>query len=199
MPISGRLFDRIGARPLGIIGLVIVTIATLGFTNLGLDTSSSTIQWLYIMRNAGVSTAMMPLMTAGMNSIPFELTSQGTAMNNTMRQVASSFGTAILTTYMTTQSKIQAVHLSWQVTPTSQSGLYLMKIQQLMQAHGMSVSKSKQAAITMVNGLIQQKAIVTGMNDAFMLAAFLTAFGVVLVLFYKRKKHEEVDGPKNHR
>lgn len=71
-----------------------------------------------------------------------------------------------------------------------------MKIQQLMQAHGMSVSKSKQDAITMMNGLIQQKAIVTGMNDAFMLTAFLTAFGVILVLFYKRKKHEEVDGPK---
>jgi MFS family permease len=71
MPISGRLFDRIGARPLGIAGLAIVSLATLGFTNLGLQTSSSTIQWLYILRNAGVSMTMMPLITAGMNAIPF--------------------------------------------------------------------------------------------------------------------------------
>src|SRR6202030_1320858 len=55
MPISGRLFDRIGARPLGIAGLVIVTLATLGFTKLGVDTNSNTIQWLYILRSAGVS------------------------------------------------------------------------------------------------------------------------------------------------
>ncbi|MDP4156777.1 MAG: DHA2 family efflux MFS transporter permease subunit, partial [Bacillota bacterium] len=47
MPISGRLFDKIGARPLGIAGLVVVTLSTLGFTNLGVDTSENTIQWLY--------------------------------------------------------------------------------------------------------------------------------------------------------
>ncbi|MDQ0200086.1 DHA2 family efflux MFS transporter permease subunit [Neobacillus ginsengisoli] len=198
MPISGRLFDRIGARPLGIIGLVIVTLATLGFTNLGLDTSSSTIQWLYIMRSVGISVAMMPIMTAGMNAIPFELTSQGTAMNNTMRQVASSFGTAILTTYMITQSKIHASQVLWQVTPTSQSGHYFMKIQQLLQSHGMSVSKSKQTALTMMNGMIQQRAIVAGMNEAFMVAAILTVVGVILVLFYKRKK-EEIEESKKTR
>ncbi|MDQ0199930.1 DHA2 family efflux MFS transporter permease subunit [Neobacillus ginsengisoli] len=193
MPISGRLFDRIGARPLGIAGLVVVTLATLGFTNLGVDTSSNTIQWFYILRSAGVSMVMMPLMTAGMNSIPFELTSQGTAMNNTIRQVTSSLGTAILTTYMTTQSKIAATHMSWQVTPTSQSGQFLMKIQQLMQAHGMGVSGSKQAALTMMNGLIQQNAFVAGMNDAFMVATLLTAVGVILVFFYGRKKHSQED------
>ncbi|CRK84917.1 DHA2 family efflux MFS transporter permease subunit [Neobacillus massiliamazoniensis] len=193
MPISGRLFDRIGARPLGIIGLTIITIATLGFTNLGLETSSSTIQWLYILRNTGVSIAMMPIMTAGMNAIPLELTSQGTAMNNTMRQVASSFGTTILTTYMTTQSKIEAAHLSWQVTSTSQSGQYLMKIQQFMQAHGMSISQSKLVALTMMNGKIQQKSFVSGMNDAFMLTAFLTMFGIILVFFLKGKKQEKVE------
>lgn len=188
MPISGRLFDRIGARPLGIAGLSIVTLATLGFTNLGMDTSSNTIQWLYIMRSAGVSMAMMPLMTAGMNSIPFELTSQGTAMNNTVRQVASSLGTAILTTYLTTQSKIAAAHFSWQVTPDSQSGQFLMKIQQLMQARGMDVSGAKQVAGFLMNGLIQQKAFVDGMNAAFAAATILTAFGVILVFFYGRKK-----------
>lgn len=188
MPISGRLFDRIGARPLGIAGLIIVTIATLGFTNLGVDTNPHTIQWLYILRSAGVSMAMMPLMTAGMNAIPFELTSQGTAMNNTVRQVASSLGTAILTTYMTTQAKISATQLSWQVTPNSPSGQFLARIQHLMQAHGMGVSGSRQVAGFIINGLIQKNAFVIGMNAAFMMAALLTAVGVILVLFYGRKR-----------
>lgn len=193
MPISGRLFDKIGARPLGIAGLVVVTLSTLGFTNLGVDTSENTIQWLYMLRSAGVSMAMMPLMTAGMNSIPFELTSQGTAMNNTIRQVAASLGTALLTTYMTTQAKITAVQMSWQVTPTSQSGQFLLEMQHLMQASGMGVSRAKEAALTTMNRLIQQKAFVSGMNDSFMVAAFLTAFGVIMVCFYRRNKHSEED------
>ncbi|WP_217269716.1 DHA2 family efflux MFS transporter permease subunit [Neobacillus endophyticus] len=196
MPISGRLFDRIGPRPLGIAGLVIVTLATLGFTNLGVETSPNTIQWLYILRSAGVSMAMMPLMTAGMNSIPFELTSQGTAMNNTIRQVASSLGTAILTTYMTTQSKIVAAHLTWQVTSTSPSGQFLLKIQQLMQAHGMGVSGSKQVAGSIMNGLIQKNAFVIGMNAAFMVAALLTLVGVILIIFFRGKKHSQEDALK---
>ncbi|OIK15572.1 hypothetical protein BIV60_09095 [Bacillus sp. MUM 116] len=196
MPISGRLFDRIGARPLGIVGLVIVTLATLGFTNLGVETSSSTIQWLYILRNAGVSMTMMPLITAGMNAIPFELTSQGTAMNNTVRQVAASLGTAILTTYMTTQSKIAAAHMAWQVTETSPSGQFLTKMQQILQIHGMGASGSKQTAVTMVNGMIQQKAFVSGMNAAFMVAAILTLVGIILIFFYGRKKPNIEDTPE---
>ena len=196
MPISGRLFDRIGARPLGIAGLVIVTLATLGFTNLGLQTSSSTIQWLYILRNAGVSMMMMPLITAGMNAIPFELTSQGTAMNNTVRQVAASLGTAILTTYMTTQSKIAAAHLSSQVTEASPSGQILTKMQQMMQNHGMGASESKQNAVYMINGIVRQKASVFGMNAAFMAAALLTMVGIILIFFYGRKKTHKEDPPK---
>ena len=196
MPISGRLFDRIGARPLGIAGLAIVSLATLGFTNLGLQTSSSTIQWLYILRNAGVSMTMMPLITAGMNAIPFELTSQGTAMNNTVRQVAASLGTAILTTYMTTQSKIAAAHMSWQVTETAPSGQFFTKIQQMMQIHGMGASGSKQTAVYMMNGIIQQKAIVFGMNAAFMVAAILTMFGIILIFFYGRKKTNKENTPE---
>jgi predicted MFS family arabinose efflux permease len=191
MPISGRLFDRIGPKPLGVTGLIIVTIATLGFTNLGMNTSSASIQWLYILRNVGISMAMMPLMTAGMNSIPFELTSQATAMNNTIRQVAASLGTALLTTNMTTQSKIEAAHLSWQVTPTSQSGHFLMNLQQIMQAHGMSLSQAKLTALSLMNGLIQQRSIVKGMNDSFMIAAILTVCGIILVFFYRKNRNQE--------
>lgn len=187
MPISGRLFDRIGARPLGIVGLVTVTLATLGFTSLGVDTGANTIQWIYIIRSAGVSMAMMPLMTAGMNSIPFELTSQATAMNNTMRQVASSLGTAILTTYMTTQSKIAAAQMSWQVTSSTQSGHFMLQVQQLLQAHGMGAFGAKIAALSVMNGLIQKNAFVSGMNDAFMVAVFLTGIAIILVFFYGKK------------
>ncbi|MDR4947049.1 DHA2 family efflux MFS transporter permease subunit [Neobacillus cucumis] len=197
MPISGRLFDRIGARPLGIAGLAIVTLATLGFTNLGVDTSSSTIQWLYILRNAGVSMAMMPLITAGMNAIPFEMTNQGTAMNNTIRQVAASLGTAILTTFMTTQSKIAAAHMSWQVTETSLTGQFLTEMQQILHIHGMGATVSKQDSVYMVNGMIQQKAFVSGMNAAFMVAALLTMIGIILIIFYGRKKTNKEGTPKN--
>src|SRR5699024_12534312 len=44
---------------------------------------------------------MMPATTAGLNQMPNRLIPHGTAMNNTMRQVAASIGIAMLITVMT--------------------------------------------------------------------------------------------------
>jgi hypothetical protein len=74
-----------------------------------------------------------------------------------------------------------------------------LKIQQLMQAHGMGGAGSKQAAASIMNGLIQQHAFVDGMNAAFMVATILTAVGVILVFFYGRKKHRQEDTLKKTR
>ena len=53
----------------------------------------------------GISMVMMPLTTLGMNSLPKHLITHGTAVNSTLRQVASSVGTAILISILTNKTK----------------------------------------------------------------------------------------------
>lgn len=101
-PITGRIFDRFGARWLSIIGLTIITASTFALSNLGPSTSMTMIMILYAVRMFGLSMVMMPVTTAGLNQLPRELISHGTAMTNTMRQVSASIGTAIVITVMTT-------------------------------------------------------------------------------------------------
>ena len=48
---------------------------------------------------------MMPVTTSGMNALPGNLISHGTAVNNTFRQVASSIGTAILISVLSNVTK----------------------------------------------------------------------------------------------
>ncbi len=48
---------------------------------------------------------MMPATTVGMNSLPINLISHGTAVNNTQRQIASSIGTAVLISILTNVTK----------------------------------------------------------------------------------------------
>lgn len=100
-PITGRVFDKIGARWLAIIGLIIITLATLAFSNLDKSTSFTYITVLYAIRMFGLSMVMMPATTAGLNQLPKRLLAHGAAMSNTMRQVAASIGTAIIVTVMT--------------------------------------------------------------------------------------------------
>ncbi|GGF13921.1 putative MFS-type transporter YcnB [Halobacillus andaensis] len=99
-PVTGRLFDKFGARWLAIIGLVIVTITTFMFTNLDSDTTFTYLAVVNAARMFGVAMVMMPVTTAGLNQLPTHLIPHGTAMNNTMRQVSGAVGTALLVTVM---------------------------------------------------------------------------------------------------
>ncbi|WP_339184223.1 MDR family MFS transporter [Oceanobacillus sp. FSL W7-1293] len=108
-PITGKIFDRFGARWLAVTGLIIITISTFAFTNLGPSTSMLMIAILYAIRMFGLSMVMMPVTTAGLNQLPRDLIPHGTAMTNTMRQVSASVGTAIVITIMTT-TEMSAEH-----------------------------------------------------------------------------------------
>ena len=100
-PVTGRLYDRYGARWLAIIGLLIVTVTTLMFSNLDTATTFTYLAVVNTFRMLGVAMVMMPVTTAGLNQISNTLVPHGTAMNNTMRQVAGAVGTALLVSIMT--------------------------------------------------------------------------------------------------
>ncbi len=97
-PISGILFDKVGPRPLAVIGLIITTVTTYEFAVLTMETSFSYIMILYMVRFGGMALLMMPIMTAGINQLPRELAKHGTAMSNTLRQIAGSIGTSLIVT-----------------------------------------------------------------------------------------------------
>lgn len=105
MPITGAIFDKHGAKRLAISGMLILTAATLPFAFLTQETPIVMIVILYTIRMFGISMVMMPVTTSGMNALPMNLISHGTAVNNTFRQVASSIGTAVLISILTNVTK----------------------------------------------------------------------------------------------
>lgn len=100
-PITGNIFDRQGAKRLAVTGMFILSVGTIPFAFITRETPIIYIVFLYAVRMFGISMVMMPVTTAGMNSLPFNLISHGTAVNNTLRQVATSVGTAILISVLT--------------------------------------------------------------------------------------------------
>lgn len=99
-PITGTLFDKFGARWLAIIGLAILTITTLMLSILTTETSFAYIATVNALRSLGIAMTLMPVTTAGLNSLPTRLIPHGTAVNNTFRQVSGSIGTALPITIM---------------------------------------------------------------------------------------------------
>lgn len=103
-PVTGKLFDRIGAKPLFMIGLVLIAISMWAVMDL---TSTTTYTYLLvrtIILRVGLSFITMPLNTAALNALPRELGSHGSAVNNTIRQLSGAIGTAVIITIYTIQT-----------------------------------------------------------------------------------------------
>lgn len=100
-PITGAAFDRYGAKRLATTGMFFLTAGTVPFIFITQHTSIVYIVALYTFRMFGSSMVNMPVTTAGMNALPYNLISHGTAVNNTCRQVFTSMGTAILISVLT--------------------------------------------------------------------------------------------------
>ncbi|SDD56655.1 MFS transporter, DHA2 family, lincomycin resistance protein [Paenibacillus sp. UNCCL117] len=103
-PITGRLFDKFGAKWLAIVGLALIGNTLWQFASITLSTSYSTIMIMNTLLMLGISMLMMPVMTNALNELPPALYAHGTAIISTLQQVSGAVGTALLVTIMTISS-----------------------------------------------------------------------------------------------
>lgn len=161
-PITGAIFDKVGARWLSVIGLAITVVTTYQFSLLADTTTYTHLILVYSLRMFGMSMLMMPIQTAGLNQLPQRLNTHGIAMSNTLRTIAGSIGTAILVTVMTTQANRHGIEL----------------------ATAAGVSPTDKAAM----GPIVAEATIYGINYAFVIATGLTVVALVLAFFIRKTK-----------
>ncbi|MGG1880476.1 DHA2 family efflux MFS transporter permease subunit [Paenibacillus cisolokensis] len=159
-PITGAIFDKVGAKWLAVAGLLITAITTWEFSNLTETLSYGHIMMIYTARMFGMSLLMMPIQTAGLNALPQSMNAHGTAMSNTLRMVSGSIGTAILVTIMATQAESRGAAMvqSGQFNPQNQADM-------LQVAH---------------------ESTIYGINYAFVIATWITVVSLLLAFFIKK-------------
>ena len=95
-PVAGRLFDKHGPRMLAVIGTGVLALTTATFMFMGPGMGLIALTVIYTVRLFSLSLVNMPITTWAMNALDNSLMNHGTSVNNTLRQVAGSFGTALL-------------------------------------------------------------------------------------------------------
>lgn len=103
MPLGGRLFDKIGARPLVFVGLSIISTALFLLSGVTVDTSLPLIILSLVMMGLGMGLSMMPVNTHVLNSAPREWVNRVTPLTAAAQQVVVSFAVAGMTGYLTSQ------------------------------------------------------------------------------------------------
>lgn len=166
-PITGKLFDKYGAKTLAITGLSITIIMTYMLSTLDMDSGYYYIMMLYTVRMFGMSMVMMPVMTNGLNQLPMESNPHGTAMNNTLQQVSGAVGSAVLLTVMTKRMERQGEVL-------------------FLEAQQNGTVPADPAQIEGFKEQLGLQAMLEGISFAFFISTVIAAVALLLTFFIKR-------------
>lgn len=177
-PITGKLFDKFGGRVLALIGLGITVITTYEFSQLTADLSYTHLVILYTVRMIGMSFVMMPVSTNGLNQLPTRFYPHGTAMNNTLNQVAGAIGTALLVTVMSNRTETHAKEIADEAMKTAAG-------------QGAGAAQPTAEMIAQMKEQIMMKAMLEGINDAFLVATGISIVAFLLAFFIKRATQAE--------
>ncbi len=103
-PFVGRLYDKIGPRPLIIPAMFIVTTVLWSMTLLGVGTWWPLILAGHLVMSIGFAFLFGPLFTASLSSVPPQYYSHGSALLGSIQQVAGAAGVALFVALMTARA-----------------------------------------------------------------------------------------------
>ena len=190
MPISGSAFDKVGAKPLVIPGLIILAISSYELANaISMDSSQSHIIFITCMRSVGLGLAMMPISTVGMNAVKKELVGRASALNNTIRQIAGALAVTIMSTIMTGRTNYNYSKLSEQISVYNKTAMdTISTLTKVYINSGQSQSVAKASTVSQLMEMVQGQASIDGMAYAVMMTVIAVLAAIILALFMRSKK-----------
>jgi len=174
MPISGALFDRIGARPLVVVGMAVMAAAVFLLSQVSATTQSVDLIVPLALSGAGMGLMLMTLQTYLINASPHTLVSRVTALTNALRQVTTSLSIAGLATILTARA---TTHLT-----AARAARAAFAVRQARPPHAMAVRLAHQlhAALT--------GAITAAFADTFRVMIVAAVAGAVVGLALRRPR-----------
>ncbi len=101
IPIAGRLVDKIGPGKVVLVGVAVIAVAMLFFTQLHADTSYVKLIAILFVMGLGMGCTMMPVMSAAIQTLTQAQVARGSTLMNIVNQTAGSIGTAVMSVVLT--------------------------------------------------------------------------------------------------
>jgi EmrB/QacA subfamily drug resistance transporter len=98
--ISGRIYDRIGPRPLMISGFLLLMVNTWQLAQIQPNTSITWITLLLVLRGLALGLTVQTAFVAALSVVPYAELARGSSLTNATRLVVQSIGVAVLATIL---------------------------------------------------------------------------------------------------
>ncbi|SFR18725.1 MFS transporter, DHA2 family, lincomycin resistance protein [Lentzea waywayandensis] len=103
-PTVGRLYDRLGSRPLVLPGSIGIVLSLAGFTQVSMTMPYWQVLALHALLMVSLAATFTPIFTLGMGALPPNMYPHGSSILGTLQQVAAALGTALVVTVMSART-----------------------------------------------------------------------------------------------
>ncbi len=184
LPLVGRLTDRMDARIILGLGLVISGYSVFYMAGFNLETDMITAMTSRVIQGVSMPMFFVTISFLAMISLPKESMNDASSLFNMFRNLGGSFGTAFVTTMLARKAQVHQTYLAEHVYDTNP--LFLDQLQQvgvyLSSQLGTWTEQSVAAAALFYERLVKQ-ALVLAFNDTSLYQAAIFWALVLLVFF----------------
>lgn len=191
MPVSGSLFDKFGAKPIVIPGLIILAISSFELaTGINMNSSKESIVIISCIRAVGLGIGMMPISTVGMNAVKGEMIAKASALNSAIRQIASSLAVTIFTVIIQSKTNYNYLKLAEQVTSYNKASNDTIGALTKSYMHaGLSQGVAKVTALSQLTKMIEGQASLDAMAYSVYVSGAIVIVAIFLTLFMRGSKN----------
>jgi DHA2 family multidrug resistance protein len=186
MPIVANVMKKkVSPYLLSGIGFFIFFIFTFMLSHLNLSAGPDDFFWPLIIRGFGLGMIFIPLTTISFAGLNGKEIPQGTALNNMIRQLGGSFGTAIMATYITTRTRFHVESMRQHISSydiISQQRFEGLK--NLFLSKGSSLMEATQQAYASLQGMLTKQALMLTYRDTFLIVGIFFLLCIPLLLLF---------------
>lgn len=183
-PIAGRLYDKVGPRPLVVTGFTILSINTWQLSQIQADTPIAWIMFLLALRGMALGMTVQTTFVTALGQVPIPQIARASSLVNSSRQLVQALGVAVLATVLasTLSPQVRAVQAQFQEQAAQNTAQHVG----LCQAAGMAPSVNPMPPIPpQAQPLVRQacEETVAGFEKTYLLTFAASLLALVLGAF----------------
>ncbi len=185
LPLIGRATERIDARVLLAVGLLVNAYSLYYMAGFNLDISFAHGIFGRALQGVGMPFFFVSLTYLTMAWVPQEQMNNATAIFNVLRNLGGSFGVAFVTTLLARRSQLHHLHLTEHLTPFDPGFMFrLEELKQGLAAKLGDLADHTQAAMGIIYGELNRQAAALAFCDVFLYQAliFLGLASLVVII-----------------
>jgi DHA2 family multidrug resistance protein len=190
MFLVGRIVNRVDARAIIGLGIVLSVIAAWGMTTFSLQMDAHVVMWTGLLQGLGTGFIFIPLATLGFATINPVYRADASGVFTLMRNLGSSAGISIMTALFTSNASVVHARLVQGLTPDNPNYQSMMSGGS---AASSAFSLTNPAGAAALNGVVDQQSAMVAYIDDFKVMMITTLLLAPLLLMMRRPNRTLAD------